>query len=425
MKIDDENEYVMTLIMAAGKGTRMNSNKSKLVHKIYDRELVRRVVDLAENIGSDEIVAVVGHLKDQVQAVLGDEVRYAYQEELLGTGHAVMQAKPFLEGKKGKVVILYGDVPIIRPETLKNLISKSIKNKEYATLLTAIYENPTGYGRIIRDEGGNIKGIVEEKDADPLQKKHIKEINSGIYCFDIEELLRAIDKIKPDNAQGEYYLTDVIKIMNDEGLKTGAVIVEDNTEILGVNDRSQLELLTRVLRMRINSYHMKKGVTIEDANTTYIYDDVQIGMDTVIHPNTIIKSGVTIGENCEIGPNAYIRENCEIGNHVKVGNCVELKKVKIADNSKVPHLTYLGDCEVGTNCNIGCGTITCNYDGTSKHKTIIGDNCFVGSNVNFVAPVKIEDNTLIAAGSTITEDVPEGKMAIARERQILKEKKKK
>ena len=425
MKIDDENEYVMTLIMAAGKGTRMNSNKSKLVHKIYDRELVRRVVDLAENIGSDEIVAVVGHLKDQVQAVLGDEVCYAYQEELLGTGHAVMQAKPFLEGKKGKVVILYGDVPIIRPETLKNLISKSIKNKEYATLLTAIYENPTGYGRIIRDEGGNIKGIVEEKDADPLQKKHIKEINSGIYCFDIEELLRAIDKIKPDNAQGEYYLTDVIKIMNDEGLKTGAVIVEDNTEILGVNDRSQLELLTRVLRMRINSYHMKKGVTIEDANTTYIYDDVQIGMDTVIHPNTIIKSGVTIGENCEIGPNAYIRENCEIGNHVKVGNCVELKKVKIADNSKVPHLTYLGDCEVGTNCNIGCGTITCNYDGTSKHKTIIGDNCFVGSNVNFVAPVKIEDNTLIAAGSTITEDVPEGKMAIARERQILKEKKKK
>ncbi len=423
MKIDNNNEYVMTLIMAAGKGTRMNSNKSKLVHKIYDKELVRRVVDLAKKIGSDEVVAVVGHLKEQVQEVLGDEVNYAFQEELLGTGHAVMQAKPFLEGKKGKVVILYGDVPIIRPETLKNLISKSIKNKEYATLLTAIYENPTGYGRIIRDEGGNIKGIVEEKDADPLQKKHIKEINSGIYCFDIEELLRAIDKIKPDNAQGEYYLTDVIRIMNEEGLKTGAVIVEDNTEILGVNDRAQLELLTRVLRMRINSEHMKKGVTIEDAQTTYIYDDVKIGMDTVIHPNTIIKSGVTIGENCEIGPNAYIREGCKIGNQVKVGNCVELKKVKIADYSKVPHLTYLGDCEVGSHVNIGCGTITCNYDGKNKHKTKIGDNCFVGSNVNFVAPVNIEDDALIAAGSTITEDVPQGKMAIARERQLLKDKK--
>jgi len=425
MKIDNGEEYVMTLIMAAGKGTRMNSNKSKLIHKIYDKELVRRVVDLAKKIGSDEIVAVVGHLKEQVQEVLGDEVEYAIQEELLGTGHAVMQAKKYLKGKKGKVVILYGDVPIIRPETLKNLISKNIKNKEYATLLTAIYENPTGYGRIIRDEGGNIKGIVEEKDADPLQKKHIKEINSGIYCFDIEELLNAIDKIKPNNAQGEYYLTDVIKIMNDEGLKTGAVIVEDNTEILGVNDRSQLELLTRVLRMRINAYHMKKGVTIEDAQTTYIYDDVKIGTDTVIHPNTIIKSGVTIGENCEIGPNAYIREGCKIGNNVKVGNCVELKKVKIADNSKVPHLSYLGDCEVGSGVNVGCGTITCNYDGKNKHKTKIGDNAFIGSNVNLVAPVKIGNNVVIGAGSTITEDVPDDKLAIARERQILKDKKKK
>lgn len=425
MKIDNNDEYVMTLIMAAGKGTRMNSNKSKLVHKIYDKELVRRVVDLAKKIGTDDIVAVVGHLKEQVQEVLGDDVKYAFQDELLGTGHAVMQAKPYLKGKKGKVVILYGDVPIIRPETLKNLITKSIKNKEYATLLTAIYENPKGYGRIIRDEGGNIKGIVEEKDADPLQKKHIKEINSGIYCFDIEELLNAIDKIKPNNAQGEYYLTDVIKIMNDEGLKTGAVIVEDNTEILGVNDRSQLELLTRVLRMRINSYHMKKGVTIEDAQTTYIYDDVKIGTDTVIHPNTIIKSGVSIGENCEIGPNAYIREGCKIGNNVKVGNCVELKKVKIADNSKVPHLTYLGDCEVGSNVNIGCGTITCNYDGKNKHKTKIGDNSFIGSNVNLVAPVNIGQNVIIGAGSTITEDVPDDKMAIARERQILKDKKNK
>ena len=424
MKIDNEEHYVMTLIMAAGKGTRMNSNKSKLVHKIYDKELVRRVVDLAKKIGSDDIVAVVGHLKEQVQSVLGDEVDYAYQEELLGTGHAVMQAKKYLRGKKGKVVILYGDVPIIRPETLKNLISKSIKNKEYATLLTAIYENPTGYGRIIRDEGGNIKGIVEEKDADPLQKKHIKEINSGIYCFDIPELLHAIDKIKPNNAQGEYYLTDVIKIMNDDGLKTGAVIVEDNTEILGVNDRAQLELLTRVLRMRINSYHMKKGVTIEDSQTTYIYDDVKIGTDTVIHPNTIIKSGVSIGENCEIGPNAYIREGCKIGNNVKVGNFVELKKVKIADNTKVPHLTYLGDCEVGSDTNIGCGTITCNYDGKNKNKTKIGNNVFVGSNVNFIAPVKIGDDALIAAGSTITENVPNGKLAIARERQILKDKKK-
>lgn len=424
MEFNDYEEYVITIIMAAGKGTRMNSAKSKLVHKIYGKELVKRVVELAQKIGSDEIVAVVGHLREQVQEVLGDSVKYAYQDELLGTGHAVMQAKKYLKGKKGKVVILYGDVPIIRPETLKNLINKSIKNKEYATLLTAKYENPTGYGRIIRDEGGNIKAIVEEKDADPLQKK-IKEINSGIYCFDIEELLNALEKVNNNNSQGEYYLTDVIKIMNDEGLKTGAVIVEDNTEILGVNDRSQLELLTRVLRMRINSEHMRNGVTIEDSNSTYIYDDVEIGMDTVIHPNTIIKNNVVIGENCEIGPNSYIRENCNIANKVKVGSFVELKKVTVGDGTKIPHLSYLGDCEIGKNGNVGCGTITCNYDGKNKNKTIIGDNAFIGSNVNLVAPVTLGDDVLIAAGSTITDDVETGKMGIARERQTNKDRKKK
>ena len=424
MEVNEYEEYVMTIIMAAGKGTRMKSNKSKLVHEIYGKSLVTRVVEVAEKIGSDEIIAVVGHLREQVQEILGDRVKYAYQDELLGTGHAVMQARKYLEGKKGKVVILYGDVPILRPETLKNLVSKSMKNKEYATLLTAKYENPTGYGRIIRDEGGNIKAIVEEKDADPLQKK-IKEINSGIYCFDIEELLKALKKVNNDNAQGEYYLTDVIKIMNDDGLKTGAVIVEDNTEILGVNDRSQLELLTRVLRMRINAEHMANGVTIEDSNSTYIYDDVEIGTDTVIHPNTIIKNNVVIGEDCEIGPNAYIRENCEIANNVKIGNFVELKKVKVGEGTKIPHLSYIGDTEIGTNGNVGCGTITCNYDGKNKNKTIIGNNAFIGSNTNLVAPVTLGDDVLIAAGSTITEDVPSGKLGIARERQINKDRKNK
>lgn len=413
-------EDIITIVMAAGKGTRMKSNKSKLVHKIYGKELVTRVVDLAEEVGSNKIVAVVGHLREQVQAVLGDRVEYAYQDELLGTGHAVMQATSFLEGKKGKVVILYGDVPIIRPETVKNLIEKSIKNREYATLLTAIYENPTGYGRIIRDEGGNIKGIVEEKDASETQRE-IKEINSGIYCFDIQELLLALKEIKPNNAQGEYYLTDVIKIMNEKGLKTGAVIVEDNTEILGVNDRAQLELLTRVLRMRINAEHMKNGVTIEDSNSTYIYDGVKIGRDTVIHPNTTIKSDVEIGEDCEIGPNSYIREGCRLSNKVKIGSFVEIKKAKVGEGTKIPHLSYMGDCEIGAYTNIGCGTITCNYDGFNKSKTIIGDNGFIGSNVNLVAPVTLGDNVFVAAGSTITNDVPADSLAIARERQTNKE----
>lgn len=411
---------VMAIVMAAGKGTRMKSKKSKLVQKIYGKEVVKRAVENAEKAGIKDIVAVVGYMKEEVMAVLGDSVKYAKQEEMLGTGHAVMQAKEYLRGKKGKVLVLNGDVPLIRPETLNKLIEKSIENKEYVTLLTAIYDNPTGYGRIVRDEGGNISAIVEEKDTTEEQKE-IKEINAGIYCFDIEELLAALEKIQPNNAQGEYYLTDVIQIMNEKGLKTGAVIVEDNTEILGINDRIQLEMLTKVLQMRINTEHMKKGVTIEDVNNTYIYDDVEIGMDTVIHPNTTIKSGVVIGEDCEIGPNAYIREGCKLANKVKIGSFVEIKKAIIGEGSKVPHLSYMGDCEIGEHCNIGCGTITCNYDGLHKSKTIIGNHSFIGSNTNLVAPVTLGDETFVAAGSTITEDVPAYALAIARERQTNKE----
>lgn len=414
-----END-MMAIVMAAGKGTRMKSKKSKLVQKIYGKEVVKRAVENAQKAGVNNIVAVVGYMKEEVMAVLGSDVEYAVQDEMLGTGHAVMQATKYLEGKKGKVLVLNGDVPLIRPETLNTLLNKSIENKEAATLLTAIYDNPKGYGRILRDEDGNIEAIVEEKDTNDEQKE-IKEINAGIYCFDIEALLEALKEIKPNNAQGEYYLTDVIAIMNAKGLKTGAVIVEDNTEILGVNDRIQLEMLTKVLQMRINTEHMKNGVTIEDINTTYIYDDVEIGMDTVIHPNTMIKSGVVIGEDCEIGPNAYIREGCKLANKVKVGNFVEIKKAVIGEGTKVPHFIYLGDCEVGEKCNIGCGTITCNYDGLHKSKTIIGNHAFIGSNSNLVAPVTIGNETFIAAGSTITDDVPDYALAIARGRQVNKE----
>lgn len=413
-------EEVLGIVMAAGKGTRMKTEKAKCVHKVYDKEMVKRVVETARKAGIDEIITVVGHKKKQVEEVLGDTVKYAYQDELIGTGDTVRRAVPYLKGKSGKVVVLNGDVPILRPETLKNLINKSIKEKEYATILTAIYENPTGYGRIIRDIGGNVKGIVEERDATEEQKM-ISEINAGIYCFDIEELISALKVIKPNNAQGEYYLTDVIKIINDKGLKTGAVISDDNTEILGVNDRSQLEIVTQALKYRINEEMMQKGVTIEDTSSTYIYDDVEIGIDTVIHPNTTIKSGVRIGKNCEIGPNAYIRENCVIADNVKVGSFVELKKTIIGKGTKVPHLSYMGDCEIGEKTNIGCGTITCNYDGKNKHRTTIGDNAFIGSNVNLVAPVNVGSDVLVAAGSTINQDVPDGALAIARERQLNKE----
>ena len=411
---------VMAIILAAGKGTRMKSKKSKLVQKIYGKEIVKRAVENAQKAGVKDIVAVVGYMKEEVMNVLGDNVKYAFQEEMLGTGHAVIQAKEYLKNKKGKVLVLNGDVPLLRPETINKLLEKSTENKEYATLLTAIYDNPRGYGRIIRDEGGNISAIVEEKDTTEEQKL-IKEINAGIYCFDIVELLSALEEIKPNNAQGEYYITDVIEIMNKKGLKTGAVVVEDNTEILGINDRIQLEMLTKVLQVRINTEHMKKGVTIEDVSNTYIYDDVKIGMDTVIHPNTTIKSGVVIGEDCEIGPNAYIREGCKLANKVKIGSFVEIKKAIIGEGSKVPHLSYMGDCEIGEKCNIGCGTITCNYDGLHKSKTIIGNHSFVGSNTNLVAPVTLGNETFIAAGSTITENVPDYALAIARQRQINKE----
>lgn len=310
-------EEIVAIIMAAGKGTRMKSNHSKLVHKIYDKELVKRVVETTKSAGIEEIIAVVGHKREEVKEVLKDAVQYAYQEELLGTGHTVMQAAKFLENRKGKVIVLNGDVPIIRKETIVALIEKNKINNEYATVLTAIYENPTGYGRIIRDKDRNIKAIIEEKDANEVQKQ-ITEINAGIYCFDIKELLEALKKLTPNNAQGEYYLTDIFKIMNEKGLKTGTLVIKDNTEILGVNDRIQLEMLTRILQKRINRYHMENGVTIEDINTAYIYDDVEIGEDTIIHPNTIIKSGTKIGLNCEIGPNVYIKENSIILNNTKI-----------------------------------------------------------------------------------------------------------
>ncbi len=411
---------IVAVVLAAGKGTRMKSNKSKLVHKIYGKELVKRVVETAKKSDIKEVITVVGYKKEQVQQVLGESVKYAYQEEMLGTGHAVLQAAENLKNKKGKVIVLNGDVPIIRAATIKKLIDKSIKNKEYATVLTAIYNNPNGYGRIIRDDGGNVKEIIEEKDATEEQKQ-IKEINAGIYCFDIEELLKALKELKPNNAQGELYLTDVVKIMNEKGLKTGAVIVKDNTEILGVNDRMQLELLTKILRMRINGYHMQNGVTIEDMENTYIYDDVEIGVDTVIHPNTTIKNDVIIGEDCEIGPNAYIREGCRLADKVKIGSFVEIKKAIIGEGAKVPHLSYMGDCEIGAKTNIGCGTITCNYDGFNKSKTIIGEHSFIGSNTNLIAPIKLGKNSFVAAGSTITNDVPDDALAIARQRQTNKE----
>lgn len=413
-------QEIIAIVMAAGKGTRMKSKKSKLVHKIYGKEIIRRAVENVKRAGINEVITVVGYKKEQIKEVLGDSVKYAVQEEQLGTGHAIIQVSKFLEGKEGRVLVLNGDHPIMRPETLKRLVEESIKRKECATILTMVHDKMIPYGKIIHDFNGSIKEIVEHKDCTQEQLQ-IKEVNLGMYCFDIQELLKAIKELNNNNVQKEYYLTDVIKIMYDKGLKTGSIVVSDNAEVLGINDRMDLEILTKALQLRINTEHMKNGVTIEDINNTYIYDDVEIGIDTVIHPNTTIKSGVVIGEDCEIGPNAYIREGCRLADNVKIGSFVEIKKAVIGEGTKVPHLSYMGDCEIGSKTNIGCGTITCNYDGFNKSKTIIGDNSFIGSNTNLVAPVNLGKNTFVAAGSTITEDVPDESLAIARQRQINKE----
>ncbi len=319
-------EDVLAIVMAAGKGTRMKSKNSKLLHKIYGKEIIKRAVENVKKAGIDEVITVVGYKREEVQDVLKDTVKYAIQEEQLGTGHAVMQAAKFLEGTTGKVLVLNGDHPIMRPETLRNIVETSCQRGESATILTMVCDDDIlPYGRVIHDKDGKVREIIEQKDCNEEQFK-IKEVNLGMYCFDVQELIKALKLLKNDNAQKEYYLTDVIKIMYDKGLKTGSIVVSDNDEVIGVNDRIDLQILTKALQLRINREFMKDGITIEDINSTYIYDDVKIGRDTIIHPNTTIKSGVEIGEDCEIGPYALIDENCKIPDGQKIGSFVEIKK---------------------------------------------------------------------------------------------------
>lgn len=372
---------------------------------------------------------------------------YSLQEEQLGTGHAVKCAIDFLRGKKGVVGVFCGDAPLIKAETVDNLFKTHIENNNSATLLSSIVEDPTGYGRIVRENDEVLK-IVEHKDCTEEELK-INEMNAAIYCFDIEMLLNSLDKLSNNNNQGEYYLTDVIGILKEEGKKVGAVTI-DYEETIGVNSRIQLAEAEGILRNRINSRHMMNGVTLIDPSTTYIGDDVEIGRDTIIYPgnvlegNTKIGEGVIlypnsrisnsiilnnveiqssviidsqIGERTTVGPFAYIRPESVIGSGARIGDFVEIKKSTIGNNTKVSHLTYIGDASVGENCNFGCGTVVVNYDGQKKHKTTIGNNSFIGCNTNLVSPVNVENNTYIAAGSTITNDVKEGELAVARAKQ--------
>lgn len=446
-------EHLMAVILAAGEGKRMKSKNSKVVHKICGKPLVNWVCKAVENAGINDTIIVVGHRADQVKECIGSKARYAHQEKQLGTGHAVMQAEQYLKDKGGYVFILCGDTPLITSETLSKTLDFHKKNANSATVITAEIEEPAGYGRIVRNTNGDVLKIVEHRDATEEQRK-IKEINSGMYCFTIKELITALKALDNNNSQGEYYLTDTLEIMISKGQKVGAVKVSDPDEILGINDRIQLAEASGIMNKRILADLMRSGVTIVDPASTYISDEAVIGMDSVVYPGTIIEGKTTIGEDCIIGPNArivsstigvgveinhsvvlestvddnthvgpfaYIRPGSKIGKSVKIGDFVEVKKSVIGDKTKLSHLTYVGDAEIGSNVNMGCGVVVVNYDGVKKHKTIVGDNAFVGCNVNLISPVTVKDNAYIAAGSTITEEVPENALAIARCRQLNKE----
>ncbi|MDN4608858.1 bifunctional UDP-N-acetylglucosamine diphosphorylase/glucosamine-1-phosphate N-acetyltransferase GlmU [Sporosarcina highlanderae] len=441
------------IVLAAGQGTRMKSDLYKVLHPVCGKPMVEHVVDHIIGIGADKIVTIVGHGAEKVEETLGGKSEYALQAEQLGTAHAVQQAEKQLGDLDGVTIVVCGDTPLIKSETMQALIAHHSETDAKATILTANADDPTGYGRIIRDADGNVLRNVEHKDATD-EERSVTEINTGTYCFDNRSLFNALKKVKNENAQGEYYLPDVIGILRAENARISAYVTDDFSETIGVNDRVVLSEAEKVMRQRIAERHMREGVTIIDPNSTYISANTTIGRDTVLQPNTIIEGQTVIGEKCIIGPNshivnstignqttvhssvirdsivgsstavgpfAHIRPDSNLSDNVKIGNFVEVKKSSLGEGSKVSHLSYIGDAEVGTHVNIGCGTITVNYDGKNKNTTTIEDGAFVGCNSNLIAPVKIGKGAYVAAGSTITKDVPESSLAIGRARQENKE----
>jgi len=442
-----------SIILAAGAGTRMKSKLAKVLHEVLGKSMIEHVIKTAKLSGSKEICVVVGHQAEMVMNNIKDDVEFVMQEEQLGTGHAVMQADDFIE-EEGNVLILFGDAPLITSETIMSMIDFHNEQDNSVTVLSAYVDDPTGYGRIVRDCTGKFLKSVEQKDATEDERK-IKEVNSGIYCFKAKDLKQSLKLISNNNVQNEYYLPDTLKILMDDDKKVNAIAANDYKEILGVNSKSQLFEATKIMQKMINYKLMDEGVTIIDSDFTYIGADVQIGKESVIYPGTTLMGNTAIGEECTIGPNtkvtdstiknntyiensvinkscigqncnigpfAYLRPNSVIGDHVKVGDFVEIKNSNIGNNTKASHLTYIGDADVGENVNFGCGTVVVNYDGTKKHRAVIGDNCFIGCNTNLVSPVIVNSGAYIAAGSTITDEVPENSLAIARARQVNKTK---
>jgi bifunctional UDP-N-acetylglucosamine pyrophosphorylase/glucosamine-1-phosphate N-acetyltransferase len=443
------------VVLAAGKGTRMKSARPKVLHPVAGRPLIDRVLDTASSLAPATITLVLGHEAEQVQAHFAgrDGLQLVIQEPQLGTGHALLQTAPLLRGRSGVLVLLSGDVPLLTSDSLQGLVQTHADANAAATVLTAVVDRPYGYGRIVRSQG-RITRIVEERDASPAQRQ-IVEINSGIYAFDLAPLFDALETIGSDNAQGEYYLPDLVAIYRRRRKTVATYTVANAVEIRGINSRSELAEVSRMVRQQKNEELMAAGVTLIDPATTYVDTDVEVGPDTVIYPCVFLERGTRIGAACEIhsgarivnstigdravvrnhsvitdasvaagaliGPFAHLRPGASLGENAHVGNFVELKNTTLGAGSKANHLAYLGDATIGSGVNVGAGTITCNYDGMAKHRTVIEDGTFVGSNSTLVAPLKLGKGSYIAAGSAITDEVPSGALGIGRSRQENKE----
>jgi bifunctional UDP-N-acetylglucosamine pyrophosphorylase / glucosamine-1-phosphate N-acetyltransferase len=441
-----------TVILAAGQGTRMKSDIPKPLHKAAGKPLCEWAMVAANDLSDEKPVLVIGNGQELVKEYFGDDVRYALQAERKGTGHAALMAKEYFEDSDGFVMIIAGDMPLLTKETLKRVYDEATKEGVVGSLLCAKVDDPKGYGRLVTDYAGYAHKIVEEKDADTDIRK-INKVNASVYCIKADVLLECLKSLKTDNVQGEYYLTDIISMISDKGDNVVPVITTAE-ECIGVNDRLQLYDVAKVLFDRRRKQLMKDGVTLIDPNSTFVSYDAVVENDVIIYPNvtieghSVIKKGCTlypnsrinnsvIGQRCvvessvvlssevgsdtTIGPFAYLRPNSKIGNGCRIGDFVEVKNAEIKDGAKVSHLSYIGDGEIGENTNIGCGVVFVNYNGKDKFKTTVGDNCFVGCNANLISPVNIGDGAYIAAGSTVTQDVPSDSLCIARSRQTVKE----
>ncbi len=404
---------IAAIILAAGKGERMKSELPKVMHPLCSRPMLGYVLDLVKELKIRDFIVVLGYKHKDVKEFLPLGTKTALQKKILGTGDAVKQGLAYLRGFKGTVVVLYGDNPLLKKETIDKLVKRHLENEAAATLLVAKLENPSGYGRILRDKYGSLCGIAEEKDADDFQKD-IKEINTGILCFDKDKLVKSLKVVKPNNAKKEYYLTDVIDILYKNGDLVETLVIPDSNEALGINSRVELAQANKIMQRRINDAFMKEGITIVDPDTAFISFGTKIGRDTTIYPFTVIEKNVKIGKQCFIGPFAHLRPGVELQDNVAVGNFIEISRSKLSTKVRAKHFGFIGDALIGQSVNIGAGTVTANYDGKNKNKTIIKDKAFIGSDTVLVAPICIGRGARTGAGSVVTKgrNVPDNAVVV-------------